>query len=419
MLNKIAAPAALITLLLAACAPGEIASARSDVPRITSPQVDPDQLDELAKGNMSFALNFYQQIATSKDGNVVFSPYSIYSALAMLYAGARGDTESQMADALHYTLFQDALHPAFNQLDLSLDEANGEGFQLNVTNAAWGQPGFGFEQTYLDTLASHYGAGLNLVDFATDPESARQTINQWVEDETEDKIVDLLPPGSVTDLARLVLTNAIYLKAKWLNPFDAGSTADAPFTLLDGSTVTVQMMNKRTSYQVASGDGWRAIAVPYEGERMAMVIVVPDAGTFAQFEAGLDAAPMNSIIESVQASQPADVDLRMPRFDFGTDVDMKESLAALGITDAFDPALADFSGIDGPASELFVQGAFHKATITVDEEGTEAAAASALVIGVESMPMQFNVDRPFLFTLVDNETDTLLFLGRVLNPVAG
>lgn len=401
---------------------------RSQQPRQTTPDVAAPDLAELVAGNSAFAFDLYQALRET-DGNLFYSPHSISLALAMTYAGARDDTARQMADTLHFTLPDERLHPAFNALDLSLTTrgaaAAGEAetdepteFQLHIANAIWGQQGYTFLPAFLDTLAQYYGAGLRLLDFQGAPDDARVTINDWVSEQTEGKITDLIPPGAIDTLTRLVLTNAIYFNAAWVLPFEEEATQDDTFTLLDGSEVTVPMMAQTEQFLYAEGAGYQAVELPYNNN-VAMTIVLPEAGQFAPFEESLDAEQAQAILDALA---PADVVLKMPRFDIeAARFSLKEVLTALGMPDAFVPQVADFSGMDG-TRELFISDVVHQAAITVDEQGTEAAAATAVIVGVTSAepePPEFvemTIDRPFIFLIRDTETGAILFVGRVLNP---
>ncbi len=252
--------------------------------REAAPQVSENVLQALAAGNSVFAFDLYQALRR-EEGNLFFSPYSISVALAMTYAGARSDTEAQMADVLRFNLPQDRLHPAFNGLDQELAKrgegaagVDGEGFRLNIANALWGQTGYPFLPEFLDLLARNYGAGMRLVDFASDAEAARVTINDWVSEQTEGRIKDLIPPDVLDATTRLVLTNAIYFNAAWAKPFQETATADGPFYPLDGEQVTVPFMHQSDTFGYARGDGYQLVELPYSGHELSMVILLPDEG---------------------------------------------------------------------------------------------------------------------------------------------
>jgi serpin B len=397
--------------------------AQSEVERDASPDVASQDLAELAGGNSAFAFDLYQFLKEGRPGdNLFYSPYSISLALAMTYAGARGETEGQMADALHFALTQERLHPAFNALDLELtsrgegaEGKDGEGFRLNIANAIWGQAGFQFLPDFLDTLAENYGAGLRLLDFANAPEESRITINDWVSNQTEGRIEDLIPPGLITELTRLVLTNAIYFNAAWNTPFEPELTEDGPFHTLDGGQTTVPMMRQTESLGYARGSGYQAVELPYDGRELSMVILLPEAGQFEAFEGALGFEQVENILEDLTYQQVA---LTMPKFEVESDFSLAGALAALGMQHAF-TADADFSGMTG-GRDLFISDVVHKAFVSVDEAGTEAAAATAVVMELTSAmpeePVEVRVDRPFVFLIRDIETGAILFVGRVVDP---
>jgi serpin B len=410
--------AALLASSLAGCAPAapSVAEARSDLPRQTAPNAPPADQAAVAAGNNLFAFDLYQALRADPElGNLFYSPYSLSSALAMAYAGARGDTEQQMALALHYSLPQDQLHPAFNALDLALTAPpTDEGaFTLRIANSLWGQADFTFLPAYLDTLAVNYGAGLRLVDFMQDAtrEQARQAINRWVAEQTEDKITELFKTGQLTQDTRLVLANAIYFKALWETPF-APESPQANFTLRSGEVVSVTTMGRRAATPYTEGDGYQAVALPYQGGRAEMLILVPAAGQLEAFEQTLTA---QRLAEIALALEPQDVKLYLPRFSFASDLSLGETLAALGMPDAFDWQRADFSGMTGEPN-LVLKHVVHQAVVAVDELGTEAAAATGITAEIVSMPTEVRADRPFVFVIWDRPSETVLFVGRVVEP---
>ena len=389
-----------------------------------SPTVSSGTMVELVEGNSAFAFELYQLLAEEQAGrNLFYSPYSISLALAMTYAGARGETEEQMADALRFALPQNELHPALNALDQELAQRgegaegkDGEGFRLNIANAIWGQKDYTFRDAFLDVLAENYGAGLRVLDFAAAPEEARTMINDWVSDETEGKIENLIPRQALGPLTRLVLTNAIYFNAAWANTFEEAATQEAPFARLDGSEVTVPLMRQTESFGYAEGDGYQAVELPYDGREMSMVILLPDRERFETFENTLDGQEVQRIIEDLTYRQVA---LSMPRFEFDSAFSLNEALRELGMPDAFSAA-ADFSGMTG-GKDLFISDVLHKAFVSVDEEGTEAAAATAVIMAESAMPtepVEFTADHPFVFLIRDVKTGAVLFVGRVVDPSA-
>ena len=398
-------------------APGqEVASSLS---RDTTPDTTTQELAQLSGDNAAFGWEFYREIV--EDGeNLFFSPHSISVALAMTWAGARGNTETEMADALHFTLGQGRLHPAFNALDLALAtraEASGANaplpFRLNVTNALFGQLDFTFLDPFLDTLAINYGAGLRLMDFVNEPEESRVAINAWVADKTEDRIEELIVQGIIDSATRLVLVNAIYFTASWAEPFDEANTTDDAFTLLNGTDITTPTMHRYAAMPYADGPNYEAAEVPYDGQQLAMLLIVPDDGQFAAVESALAATTVAQIRDELTQHQ---VELALPKFSFRSLVPAKEPLISLGMVDAFGGA-ADLSGMNG-AGGLFIQDVVHQGFIAIDEKGTEAAAATAVIVGETSAPpaATLTVDRPFMFAIIDRPTGATLFIGRVVDP---
>jgi serpin B len=430
-LSRIFSGFLLCTILLSslpACSGSTVGSEpvkvlQSQTSRNTDPDSSPGDIEELVDGDNTFAFDYYHSVR-DREGNLFFSPFSISIALAMAYAGARGASEKQMADVLHYTLPQERLHTAFNTLDLMLAEASdtpggdeAQKFQLNIANSIWGQKDYKFLSEYIDLLALNYGAGLRLVDFSGATEEARRTINQWIEQQTQDKIKDLIPVGGVDSLTRLVLANAIYFKADWIFPFDANNTRDVPFNLLEGGQVAVPMMSFSGAKNLLYGEGedYQAVEMPYMGDTTSMVILAPEAGKFEDFESKLDGAQVKSILAGLGPQQVA---LNLPKFKFEAEFQLKDNLIKMGMPEPFDPNLADFLGMDG-SRQLFIGDVFHKAFVAVDEKGTEAAAATAIVMEALMAPEKeivLLIDRPFIFLIREKTTGTILFVGRVVNP---
>jgi len=383
---------------------------QSSKSRILAPQSA--DLAQLVTDNSAFAVDLYQALRLHS-GNMVFSPESISIALAMTYGGAAGTTATQMATTLHFALPAERLHPAFDALDLALTApaAMSGAFQLNLANALWAQQGFTMQPSFLDLLAENYGAGVRLVDFARATEQARQSINHWVSVETAGRIPELLMMGVLDPSTVLVLTNAVYFKADWQMPFPPNSgsgTFNAP-----AGPVTVPMMLGEFAVPVWSGPGYSATALPYAGGTASMVLIVPDAGTFDTFEAALTADTLATI---VAGSAGVSGGVLMPRFTFDQRFSLGDTLQSMGMTDAFDDSRADFSGIDGQR-DLVISDVIHQANIAVDEQGTVATAATAVVITLLSaMTPSLRVDRPFIFLIRDDATGSILFMGRVLDP---
>ncbi|PPD57351.1 serpin family protein [Dehalogenimonas etheniformans] len=420
-MKKIAIPIILAAaMLFSGCAkPTYGEELKSDKARLIS-NASASDTAALVAGNTDFAMALYQ-VLREQDGNLFYSPYSISEALAMTWGGARNETEKRMADALSFSLSQADLHAAFNYLDAALasrgQDAKGKDDQplvLKVVNAIWGQKDFTFTADYLDLLAQNYGAGLRILDFIKSPEESRRTINEWVAKETEQRIKDLIPQGSINELTQLVLTNAVYFNGGWLTPFDKALTRDGSFFLLSGQKVNVPMMNQTESMGYASGPGYQAVELKYDSGELSMVIILPEAGTLSSFESGLDGQKLEKIIDGLKANS---VNLTMPKFEFDSSFGLKSALSTLGMPIAFSDN-ADFSGMDGK-TDLQIQDVVHKAFISVNEAGTEAAAASGVVVGGTSMPVDqatVTLDHPFLFLIRDIATGAVIFTGRVTDP---
>jgi serpin B len=414
----------ILTLLVSACSPqaGNAQVAQSDKLLLKNIQVNPDDMQSVTQGNTAFALDLYR-LMSRQDGNLFFSPYSISSALAMTYAGASGTTADQMAQTLHFTLPPDQLHPALNTLAQDLATRPSQAgeeiktpFELSIANALWGQQDYKFLPEYLDLLAQYYGAGIRLVDFRTDAEGSRQQINQWVSDQTKERIKDLIAPGALDEMTRLVLTNAIYFKAGWLFQFEKESTITEPFHLLDGTAVEVATMHLEKNLGYALQDQFRVLELPYESGGISMLLVLPDEGQFGVVESRLTPEMLTEAVNSLQYGK---VNLALPKFKFESEFKLNQALIELGMTDAFQPDRADFSGMTSNR-DLFIGNVVHKAFVAVDETGTEAAAATAVIMATTAAmpdePIEFRFDRPFIFLIRDNQTGSLLFIGRVLDP---
>jgi len=410
--------------------------AESDVPREADPAVSAAQLETLAEGLNAFAVDLLAELVAEEPAENLFaSPVSISLALAMAWAGATEETETQMADALRYPFDQEQLHPAFNAFDQSLAAAPEDDAELTleIANAIWGQEEFPFRESYLDTLARNYGAGIRRQDFRDHPERARETINEWVADETEGEIPTLLPEGSLTrrgdDFVAVVLTNAIYFLADWKYAFDESNTEARTFTAIDGTTDEVELMRQQFRVPYAAVDGHQVIDLPYVGERLSMTVILPAEGEFDSFRRQATGERVSALIE---ATEPQEGTLWLPHFEFSTDFTLSNVLASMGMDRAFTPGAAQFDAMfDRSASDIDPDQAFaldevfHEAFVAVDEEGTEATAATAVVGGVtttsaggEPDPFEMVVDRPFLFALRDRETGTLLFYGQVVDAAA-
>ncbi|XXX80666.1 serpin family protein [Sorangium sp. So ce134] len=394
----------------------------SDATRIEDPDVSAEDRASLARGNASFALDLGRALH-SATANVIYSPYSVSTALAMTYAGARTATEQAMAATMRFELPQERLHPAFNYVDLQLQKAaenagpsTGGGFRLHTANAIWSQVGEAFEKPFLNVLSENYGAHVRLADFAAAPQEAEGLINAWVSDHTEGKIPKLLA-DNVTPDTKAVLVNAIYFHAQWSTAFKKDGTQPGTFRRGDGSSVTAQMMHGFHQAGYGAGDGWETLRLPYAGHNAAMHVVLPAEGTTDAFEESLDGAALEAIIKSTEDRQ---VDITMPKFSFGTSTSLKRALTDLGMEVAFGSG-ADFTGII--AGDFWIDDVIHKAVIDVDEAGTEAAGSTGVIgnstgSGTSPEPAAIVLDRPFFFFIRDPSTQAILFAGRVNDPTA-
>ena len=376
-------------------------------------------LQTLVKGNNAFALDLYAQLKI-QEGNLFLSPYSISTALAMTFAGARENTEKQMAQVLHFTLEQEQLHSEFSSLETQLKDYVKEGIELNIANALWLQTGYNFLKDFLELTEEHYDAGLNHVDFAKDCEAARKKINMWVEQKTNDRIQKLIKPGMITPLTRLVLTNAIYFKGEWKSQFEEELTQENPFYITPETTVDVLMMNQEDRFKYFENDELQVLEVPYKGNDLSMVILLPiKKDGLTELENSVNTDRLQEWMNALAWRQVA---VFFPKFTMTCEFQLRSALADMGMPIAFSGE-ADFSGMTGQ-EYLFISEVVHKAFVDVSEEGTEAAAATAVIMVFEEEvsvqpllpPVVFRADHPFLFMIRDNHSGSILFIGRVIDP---
>ena len=374
-----------------------------------------EELQSIAHGNSAFALELYAALHT-RQGNLFFSPYSLSAALAMAYAGARTDTEAQIARVMRFDLPQHRLHPAFSHLRDELKVAAGsEACRLSLANALWAQQGHEFLEEYSHLTHEQYDAGVQRVDFEQAPEQARRTINTWVADRTEGRIDELLQAADLKPAVALVLTNAIYFEGSWASPFDPRHTQAAPFRISPRERLGVPMMQRIGRFGFASLDALEIIELPYAGDRLSLVILLPKAvDGLAALESSLDATNLQHWLGQLRAE---DVRVSLPRLEIESRFDLTSTLQAMGMSDAFSPTRADFSGMTG-TRELFISMLIHQARMEVREEGTAAAAGSALVLKKGPQPTPFAADHPFLFLVRDRQSGSILFMGRVVNPAS-
>ncbi|MEW6744951.1 MAG: serpin family protein [Planctomycetota bacterium] len=379
--------------------------------------------EELVQGQDAFARALYARLA-SAEGNLFLSPYSVCIALAMTREGAKGNTAAQMDEVLHLPaagaaesfrkLAEDLHAPDVSSVQDGKEEVR-PAYALEIANALWAQHGFQYASAFEEILRTAYQAGFSTVDFAK-PEKARATINDWVEEKTREKVKDLIPPGLLDAATRLVITNAIYFKASWMEPFRSQQTRDAPFTTQRGDEVQVPMMHSKQSLGYAEREGVQVLELPYAGGHLSMVILLPEEKDgLPRLEELVAARPLASWWKGLTTKM---VDVKLPRFEYSSSFDLTRTLPAMGMKDAFDAGRADFSGIT-PQIPLYIGAVLHKAFVAVDEQGTEAAAATAVVMRLGAAvgeAVEFTADHPFLFLIRHRATGSVLFMGRVADP---
>lgn len=373
-------------------------------------------IKNIARDNTLFALDLYNQLKMT-DGNLFFSPFSIFTALAMTWAGARENTAVQMAETLHFTEKPAQFHRAIGDLISQLNAVQKEtDVELSIANAIWAQKGYQFLDEFFRIVQQSYQADLKQVDFSSAAESARQAINAWVGQQTNEKIKDLLPPKVLNALTRLVLVNAIYFKGFWDNQFKSRDTREMEFWLLTEVAVKVPMMHQEHQFGYWENDWLQIMEMPYKEESLSLIVLLPKEKT------GITDLEQKLNFENMMAWQSRlrkrKVIVFFPKFKIESEFSLGQTLALMGMPDAFDHELADFSAMVGQ-KELYISAVIHKAFLEVNEEGSEAAAATGVVVGVTSIapsPPIFKADHPFVFFIRDNKSQSILFLGRVLNP---
>ena len=399
-------------------AASSVESSKSALARVSAPSTG--NVPALGASNARFAFELYHRIAESNAGkNLIFSPYSISTASAMIYEGARGTTESELKSTLHYDLDKPALHEAFNATALALDTrgagkqgADGTPFRIHVNNSIWAQSGYPIVPAFLDVMAVNYGAGVLQTDFANNPDGARKAINGWVSDQTEQLFPELLKPGVIRRNTTFVLTNTVYFNAGWQKTFDKLRTKNAPFTRLDGSTVSTRMLDDHFWIPYVEGENYRAITLPYNDDKLRFVAVLPAEGALASVETELSGSWFDRLNSQWKN---ASLNVILPQLDYEQQTDLNEQLMALGVHAAFGDA--DFSGLT--SRPIAIDAVVHLATLKVFEGGTIAAAVTGYVgttISGVASDDTIRFDRPFLLAIVDQPTGGVLFLGRVLDP---
>ncbi|MBX7115096.1 MAG: serpin family protein [Myxococcaceae bacterium] len=397
-------------------APGTVVGSEKQRLVVSAPPAD---LKQAVAGQTDFAFDLYRQLASEGSKNLFFSPYSVSVALSMTYAGAAGNTKKAFEDVFASNLPADRFHRSMNDLDAQLSSrgqgakaADGQPFRLKVANQLFAQQDYTFETPFLDTLAVEYGANVRLMDFVTAAEPSRIAINEWVEDKTEDRIKDLLPAGSITRDSRAVLVNAIYFNASWKVQFEESATQNDAFHGVNGDKSVPFMRNGDLRVPNATVDGTELVELPYDGEELSMLVMMPPAGGLHALELSLTNA---KLADYRQALHHSALELSMPKFEMTVSTNLNEPLKNLGLGPAFDHA--DFSAMS-KVEDLAISGVLHKAFVKVNEKGTEAAAATAVIVGATSVPVTRPVvlNQPFVFAIIDKATAAVVFVGRVTEP---
>jgi len=378
--------------------------------------VQAESWERVAEGNRAFAVSLYREVA-GEPGNVFFSPFSISTALAMTYVGARGETAAQMQSTLHFPESPEHLPEVWGMWQSRMDQVGREGkVTLSVANSLWPDERYPFLDTYMATVRERFRSEVFPVNFA-ETEAARQQINTWVEDATEQLIKDLIQPGVLNALTRMVLVNAIYFKGTWQTTFGPEVTRPQPFHLADGSVIEVPTMYGKVPARYAALDGVQLLDLPYRGDQVSMLVVVPDTQErMADLERSLSVAVMDQWLGAVE---PTEVRVFLPKFTMTQHLALSKILQALGMVVPFDDKAANFAGMDGHENYLYISDVVHQAFVAVDEAGTEAAAATAVIMQARSMPRpspEFRADRPFLFFIHERASGSILFAGRVMDP---
>ena len=385
-------------------------------------------MQSVVEANNKFTLDLYQVLQKDDkftDQNIFYSPSSISIALAMTFMGARGDTAKQMSEALHWeAMTSDQLHDQQRHFLDALQESNDEGNELLAANRLFVQKSLTIEQEFLEGTKRFYNAEMALTDYQKDPEGARKEINDWVENKTKENIKNLIPEGIIDSSTKLILVNAIYFKGIWQNEFDRRATRSKDFFVSKKKKVKVKMMKLKTNFKHIANVGelgCQLLELPYQGEDLSMLILLPqDKYGLASVEASLTHDKLQKAIALTQVQPSGEVKVYLPRFNMTQEFQLKKLLAKMGVTDMFNAIKADFTGI---SPGLFVTHVIHKAFVEVNEKGTEAAAATAVIMSRSKSPSGgsakipvFCADHPFLFLLCHKKSGGILFMGRMMKP---
>jgi len=373
-----------------------------------------DSVNSLVDSLNTFSLDFYNEIIDEEDGNIFFSPYSIFTAFSMAYEGADGNTADEMKEVLNILQNDSKTLGSFGRIYNLLNQ-NQVGYKISTANAFWKNYDYFFLDSYINILKNFYMAEANELDFSKNVEAA-ETINTWIEEQTNGKIKDLIEPDILSEVTKLVLTNAIYFKGDWAYPFNKELTYESDFTLDSNDTKTVDMMvsdSENSVFNYTTTDELQIIELPYYGNEMSMIIVLPKENNITAAESVISAENITTWKSDFYETE---ITVKIPKFKFETKYLLNSIMQNMGMLDAF-TSNADFSKMDG-TRELFISKALHQAYIDVNEEGTEAAAATAIVVELKAIPdpKEFTADHPFIFLIEHKPTDSILFMGKVMDP---
>jgi len=398
-------------------------------PKADDTSSTPQGIQEVVDANNQFAFDLYKELDKSEQGNIFYSPYSISAALAMTYEGANGQTADEIKSVFHFPE-NDILRPNFAAIYNEINSGNGA-YELRTGNALWAQKDFPLLEDYTNRVEKYYGGKATNVDFVKEPEKSRQTINAFIEEQTNNRIKDLIPKGFIDSTTRLVLTNAIYFKGTWEWEFDESKTQERDFKVTPNNIVKTPMMYMnpdKAKFNYADLGKLQILELPYKGGKISMLILLPKQGEYYNFENG-KRVTYNYTLKDIELSskkleewknkmKETKMDsISLPKFEFDSKYFMADTLRAMGMPTAFSGS-ADFSGIDG-RKDLFIDQVIHQSYIKVDEKGTEAAAATAVGMKLTAVPQHeniFNANHPFIFIIQDRKTGNILFMGRVVNP---
>ncbi len=403
---------AVSLLFFSACAQKEVIQDVSTVPAITQEQI--------VEGLNTFAFDFYNSITKQALENTFYSPLSISSALAMTYAGAEGETAKQMQQTLHYGPQDVSFHSQFANLIESLRVSEKSDFEMTIANAVWVQNNYKLQKNYLQIVKGKYLSEAREIDFISQPDASRETINEWVSDKTANRIHNLIPPNAINAMTRMILTNAVYFNAEWSHKFNPKMTRKESFYCMNGEIIETDMMYQRHYYQYSQTSDYQMLELTYKGYEYSMLIILPkNPGGLSKLNKRISC---KDIAKHDNSKQQEDILVYLPKFRLETAYELNAYLMEMGMTDAFSQQ-ADFSGMTGN-KDLMISSIFHKAFIEVDEEKTEAAAATAVVMKLTAMapspvaPIEFRADHPFMFIIRNQKEKAILFMGQLTTPKA-